>query len=105
MNPVQVIARKRDGQTLTEAEIADFVAGYVASKCRAVDATLGCYTDDVIGGRHSTSVPGTWTRALSRGHLTLPSHQWLEDCYQLESAFRAAMGKRFYPHPGVKNIY
>ena len=83
-------------------EAFSFVAGYVASKCRSVDATLGLPTDSGDAGAQYASVPATWIRALSCGSLTVPSEQWLQDCRELEVAFCAAMGRRYYPHPGVK---
>ena len=83
-------------------EAFSFVAGYVASKCRSVDATLSLPTDSGDAGAQRASVPATWIRALSRGSLTVPSEKWLQDCRELEVAFCAAMGKRYYPHSGVK---
>ena len=76
-----------------------YVAGYVAAKCVAVDKTLGQVTSE------ASAIPRderyAWIDALSRGGLTVPSPQWLDQVEQLEVTFAAMHGRDIDRGPGI----
>ncbi|KAF0297805.1 Transposable element P transposase [Amphibalanus amphitrite] len=64
-----------------------YAAGFVAAKRAKVDPTLGTRTCDMA----EEDVPSgaRWIYLLSRGHLTVPSEQWLENFKEFEVVFCA----------------
>ena len=87
-------------QTPAEESLA-FVAGYVAAKCRDIAPGLGTTTQEATPAELS-EVPTTWTCALSRGNLTIPSASWYKQVQEMEATFREQMGARYRTGPGVK---
>ena len=81
----------------TEREALSFVAGFVAAKCRNIDATLGYPTSE----EPPSSVPSSWIRAVSRGNLTVPSDSWMSIVEEFELVFALVMGRTVSHEPGL----
>ncbi|KAF0308512.1 Transposable element P transposase [Amphibalanus amphitrite] len=85
------------GDERLEREALAFVAGFVAAKCRHLDAGLGQTTDQAP----PSSVPSSWVRALSRGRLTVPSPNWMTIVEEFEVIFRLMMGDTVDGQSGI----
>ena len=59
-----------------EEEAMAFATGYVASKCRHIDSSLGWPTCDVQPS-DLAAVPAGWIETISRGQLFVPSVWWM----------------------------
>ena len=70
------------------AEGLVFVAGFVASRCRHWDGSLGSITSET-----PAALTSSWLRAISRGGLTMPSERWLQIVREFELLFSLVMGK------------
>ena len=77
-----------------------FVAGYVAFKCRHIDASLGVPMDSASPAVLA-SVPSSWLQAVSRGHLYVPSAKWMAVVEAFEVNFGQLMGETASKEPGI----
>ena len=77
------------GRNLSREALA-YVAGYVATKCRDTDETLGRTTSEASTEPRDERC--AWIEALSRGDLTVPSRRWLNQVEELEVLFAAMHG-------------
>lgn len=71
-----------------------FIAGYIASKMRHVDPTLGCRTADASPALLA-SVPSAWLTTISRGSLHVPASWWMAVVEDFDAQFCALMGPTF----------
>ena len=85
------------GDERLEREALSFVAGYIAAKCRHLDAELGQPTHQAP----PSSVPSSWIRAISRGGLTVPSPGWITIVEEFEIIFRLMVGATVDSQPGI----
>ena len=77
-----------------------FVAGYVAAKCRHIDATLGTPTCSASPAALA-AVPSSWVQKLSRGQLCVPSAAWMALVESFEVIFARVMGATADQQPGI----
>ncbi|KAF0308974.1 hypothetical protein FJT64_019865 [Amphibalanus amphitrite] len=74
-----------------EEEAMAFAAGYVASKCRHIDSSLGWPTCDVQPS-DLAAVPSGWIETISRGQLFVPSAWWMAAVRHFNAIFSDVMG-------------
>ncbi|GBM95119.1 hypothetical protein AVEN_46315-1 [Araneus ventricosus] len=85
------------GMTFSEHEGLKYIAGYIASRVRSEDSSLGYFSAEKTD---SESAP--WIYALSKGGLTVPTEAWLKITEEMECLFVSIHGKSGY-HSG-KNV-
>ncbi|GBM73070.1 Transposable element P transposase [Araneus ventricosus] len=85
------------GMTFSEHEGLKYIAGYIASRVRSKDSSLGYFSAEKT---ESESAP--WIYALSKGGLTVPTEAWLKITEEMECLFVSIHGKSGY-HSG-KNV-
>ena len=83
-----------------QREALAFVAGFVASKCRHIDSSLGLPTS-VASPADMTSVPSGWIQTISRGQLYVPSAWWMAAVLEFETSFSLVMGPTADQQPGI----
>ncbi|XP_043245768.1 uncharacterized protein LOC122393618 [Amphibalanus amphitrite] len=81
----------------TQREALSFVAGYVAAKCRGIDASLGTPSREAP----PSSVPSSWIRAVSHGSLLVPSDSWMTVVEEFEVLFSLVMGPSVSDQTGL----
>ena len=77
-----------------------FAAGFVASKCRHIDSTLGCPTS-AARPEDLAAVHSGWIATISRGQLFVPSVWWMAAVRQFDDIFCDVMGDEADQNPGI----
>lgn len=101
MKPAAAVAAgtANDGLGVQREGLA-FVAGYVASKCRHIDPSLGQPTSSA-SPELLTAVPSGWITAVSRDQLFVPSPAWMAAVEEVDCNFRVMMGSSADQQPRI----
>lgn len=84
-DPSSTVAQQSVTSTTSQRfarDALEYVAGFVAYKCRSIAPGLGKKSAD-----SSAVMDSSWTQTLNRGGLTIPSTEWMELVVQFETEF------------------